>query len=279
MGLFYHKSSGEEVPGPKSLGERPGFSGPANQLDYGKDHGDTARRHVISSSTLGAAIEASVSKIEDVNGFLARHGGSPVKGNDKAAMLQAKKQAWVIVHNHIGNLWVGPSANNTAIGFIRSSLNATIKLLRSSKEDVLIGQVTSMLSPRGPMGPDAQKEWFLFASLVNQSLSKLVDKEGKVDRSAGIQFLMEASRNADLDIPHKPPDDKYPQRLTQIYAQLIGAIQTGNDIFAPKAALDHFMQLSSGTEFTRRTARTQGQQGLKKDDQSSKMNLSSDDLD
>lgn len=252
LGLSYTKSKGFSHSGPSHLGDRPDFSGEANQLEYGRAHGNTARRHVISSSTLGSAIESSVAEFEDIDAFLVRHGGEavPVKmGEEKAAALIARRQAWELVHNHLGNLWVGPSPINTAIGFIRGPINLLIHRLNSSADEVKLGEASqAVVKFTGPMDKNAQAEWRIFARVVVSRLTQFADSRGVLDRERALYDLIQFSRNADLDPPHEAPGPQYQERLRQVYAQIVGAIGTGHNIFTKGGTLDDFMALDAGTK-------------------------------
>jgi Domain of unknown function (DUF4157) len=251
LGLSYTKSKGFSHSGPSHLGDRPDFSGEANQLEYGRAHGNTARRHVISSSTLGSAIESSVAELDDIDGFLVRHGGEAVqvkRGEEKAAALVARRRAWELVHNHLGNLWVGPSPINTAIGFIRGPINLLIHRLNSSAGEVKLGEASqAVVKFTGPMDKNAQAEWRIFARVVVSRLTQFADPTGVLDRQRALDDLIQFSRNADLDPPHEAPGPQYQERLRQVYAQILGAIGTGHNIFTKGGTLDDFMALDAGT--------------------------------
>lgn len=251
-GYFFSKGRSGETTGPSTLGKRPGFSGDANRLEYGAEHGDTARRHVISSSTLGAAIESSEGTLQEINDFLRRHSRDVVEGTGKMAVLAARRQAWELVHNHVGNLWIGPSPINTAIGFIRSTINKALREVANSEDGVKVGTVIQMITPpQGPMDQAARTEWLNFALVLNARLVQLSDSRGTLHREHAIRFLLDASRNADLDVPQQNPGAEYQFRLRAIYAQILGTMITGDNIFRAGGTLDQFMALNAVTKVSR----------------------------
>jgi hypothetical protein len=108
--------------GPRGLGKRPGWRTDTRRAikSARKDTKGLAARHVISSSTLGLAIESLPDDLGVLNAWLRDHGHP---GNAPTP-LGAKQAIWNLVHNHAGNLWMGESEPNTAIGFIRDRLAA-----------------------------------------------------------------------------------------------------------------------------------------------------------
>ncbi|MEA3018021.1 MAG: hypothetical protein QOI38_2743, partial [Sphingomonadales bacterium] len=232
--LTYQKMN-INAPGPKTLGKRPAFKGEPNQLAYGKDFGGGARRHVISSSTLGEAIEASPAKDEEVKAFLDRHNA----GVGNASQLAARVAAWHLVHNHVGNLWVGPAPINTAIGFVRGPLQQVIDLLKSGPMKA-VDIAARIKPPQGPMNKEAQDEWAYFVTVASAVLIEEMDDDGYVEADETINFLTDVVRNADLDIPDVAGQD-YREKLTQIYLSLKNSKQI--NIFQINGALDQFMAL------------------------------------
>jgi hypothetical protein len=239
--LFKQKKVSFRSMGPRGLGRRPVFKGLAAKLKAGKKHGDTARRHVISSSTLGVAIENAGGTLQDVNAFLARNG---LKA--ETTLTAARVSAWHLVHNHTGNLWVGPSPINSAIGFIRAPIQEVVAALRKSAEEVSPAVITDALrAPQGPLNKQGRLEWTLFVEVVSAAIASEAGVSGLVRRDSVIEFLVECSRNADLDLPETTPGGSYFVTLRRIYALLLGAIQTGSNIFTPNGALDQFMKLKT----------------------------------
>lgn len=121
--------------GPKNLGNRPSFTSDViKQFPVGLGQ---HRRHIISSSTLGKAIEKGYeylkSKYTDnknqvlitLNEWLTRN-HETVKTTEYSAL----RAIWTHVHNHSGNIWVGDGKWNSAIGLIRSSLTSLLSRLR-----------------------------------------------------------------------------------------------------------------------------------------------------
>jgi hypothetical protein len=239
--LTYQKIN-VNMPGPKTLGKRPTFSGRANELKYGKKHGDTARRHIISSSTLGEAIEASEAPIESVRTFLQRH-GKAIGG--KTPLTAALRAAWELAHNHVGNLWVGPSPINTAIGFVRGPLNEAVRVLRASTAPVEAASIVSIVTkPSGPMSQDALQAHKDFVELVKVVLLEEADTDGFVEPVSTVEFLIDASRNADLDKPDTTSEEYY-RDLRVIYLALKSVKSSHVNIFEESGVLDAFMKLEA----------------------------------
>lgn len=122
--------------GPKNLGSRPTWF-PETTDDMPVGSGEH-RRHIISSSSLGRGIEKayeqlkvnvtdSNNRLEQLNQWLARH-----NGEKQTSEYSALRLIWQIVHNHQGNLWVGPGNWNSAIGFIRSPLAGVLEKLQGT---------------------------------------------------------------------------------------------------------------------------------------------------
>jgi hypothetical protein len=256
LGLSYSRRQVAGSTGPSTLGDRPNFTGDANKLQYGQKHGGTARRHVISSSTLGAAVEASQTTLAEINAFLQRHKQPAIvakAGEEAAALLHARRSVWELVHNHVGNLWVGPSPINTAIGFIRATLNRLIHRLASSEQPLKIGEAAQLvIKPSGPMDRHAQAQWQNFAAILNSVLPSYADaKTGALDPMSTQELLLHFTRNADLDAPQHLSGEAsavYMPRLRAIYAETLGAIMTSNSIFTEGGTLDKFMALDAGTK-------------------------------
>ena len=109
--------------GPKRLGMRPAWNRETRQHIQARrqDQEGLAARHVIASSTLGLGIERSTASFAQMTSWLVARGHTSPRSTE-----QARREIWIVVHNHAGNLWLGSAPANTAIGFIRSTLE-TIK--------------------------------------------------------------------------------------------------------------------------------------------------------
>lgn len=113
--------------GPKNMGTRPLFTTSVqNDLPVGFGQ---HRRHIISSSTLGTAIEKGYEDLKAAGGdtlgvlntWITSHGDAA-----QATQYAALRTIWTITHNNLGNLWVGDGPWNSSIGFIRGSFKVLL---------------------------------------------------------------------------------------------------------------------------------------------------------
>lgn len=244
LGLLWKRASGPSL-GPTKLGDRPAFKGAANQLD--RNPGE-ARRHVISSSTLGTAIERTPTSVIQVRAFLVRHqsalGGygleiPDVGGNLDLHLAHLRRVAWELVHNHVGNLWMGPTDENSAIGFMRSAVLKAKLMLQGKEAKVKKQEVLALIEqPQGPLDLAGQAAW----KRVFQQISDLIgaDDHGDVDSIQAVEMLTYIQRQLDVDMPPDSTSGTY-QTVGEIYAQLLAADEV--DLFASGGALDAFMKL------------------------------------
>ena len=224
--------------GPRRLGPRPVFAGDAASLEGGDGK---HRRHVISSSTLGRAIERSNAPLTLVNQFLQRHDGEQVTGTRTLDEQIAKRRAWVIVHNHCGNLWIGDGAANVAIGFIRSPLTAMSDQLRGRKELTIAHDDPDLQMPSAPIAktqPLRERHW-KYVSHVLTMLLKEATNEGRINREEAISISDEVIANCDLDLPPSR-NTEYFETVHKIYLDLV---DRPGIVFKRNGALDQFMKL------------------------------------
>ncbi len=110
------------IMGPKNMGARPAFT-TSVQSDLPVGLGEH-RRHIISSSTLGKAIEKGYEDLKAVGGDTLGALNTWITAQGHTAQTTeyaALRTIWTITHNNLGNLWVGDGAWNSSIGFIRGS--------------------------------------------------------------------------------------------------------------------------------------------------------------
>lgn len=101
----------------RNLGKRPGFSRYINlyrQSVREKTGEIVAARHVIPSHLLGYAAENLTEDVDELRDWIGKYGDVQVKSNSPRVL---KQEIWRILHNHTGNLWIGNSQDNSAIGF------------------------------------------------------------------------------------------------------------------------------------------------------------------
>jgi hypothetical protein len=235
--------------GPRGLGNRPTFTtGVTKLLELSKDESQ-ARRHVISSSTLGRAIELVPATLETLNAWLLRHGMSEQPSTASTMDVRAAKiRIWEHVHNHLGNLWVGPSMPNSAIGFIRGPILSAVEgarkhMAEKDSDTVPLDSLIELL-PKSPWRNN------LFANTWNNVRATLIEQlrnnavsGDQVDGVAAVALMVEWIRNADLDLPSDKLDKGYYIRLSSIYGRLMYPTE---ELFAEKGALDDFLGLGLG---------------------------------
>lgn len=262
--LLYRPLRGPQL-GPRTLGERPSFKGDANKIEIGEGQ---ARRHVISSSSLGWAIEKSLAgsdeldkqkKLQAVNGFLQRHGEQPYDtGNLEKDLAAASRQVWEKTHNHVGNLWLGETRFNSVRGFIRSTLRGEQKRLREISQNDPKAKVDiksiydNVVKPQGPgmQQAIATKLWEAVAKDLQDVLINQAGKEGQIMPELAINTLRDFERNADLDLPESDEqklveNQGYLTSIIEVYHDLMLAGPT-HDIFRVDGGLDRFLKLDVG---------------------------------
>ncbi|QMW06358.1 eCIS core domain-containing protein [Spirosoma foliorum] len=138
---------------PKNLGIRPAFIPVINEIRTStrnefQEEAETnekivlAARHVIPSHLLGHAAEKLEADLESMQDWIKKTLNKLEKkdpiligklGEEKTSNKQeCKRLIWKILHNHLGNLWVGDSLDNTAIGFLSGTIEKNIKTLCKS---------------------------------------------------------------------------------------------------------------------------------------------------
>lgn len=192
--------------GPRRLGERPKWSPQTSALI--RDKRGTAKglaaRHVIASSTLGAAIERSSASPSDMERWLELHDVLP-----PAKESELRRAIWTTVHNFAGNLWMGPTEANTAIGFIRDVLmGIRSKLQVTSQGAVDIAETRALINQRmvkGGQENERNRTW----NLLLGDLSAELNEFGQTGTHADVTDLIDMYyRNADID-PPTLVDDEY----------------------------------------------------------------------
>lgn len=271
-GELLSKKASWNSSGPTMLGKRPAWQGSALKI---KPQANKDRRHVLSSSSLGIAVEKVVRAalntsdapeyIEDIRGFLLDHG---VVLDAKATLQDAGRQAWVLLANHVGNLWMGPSDPNRVRGFIRAPLLDHAESLRSLNDEVIslaaaLGPVAEAAGPgmqrHAPKGRWGQIVAELTAYLAAESRKVGVatrSQSGTVSRQHAIVALEHFAKTADLDLPHteqhdygsRGPDEEYLSEIMDIYLELENPTIR---IFYQGGPLDRFMELDAAGELAK----------------------------
>lgn len=249
--------------GPRTLGDRPAW----NNDNKTKERGESqALRHVISSSTMGAAIERCQADPPVLRAWLERHGLPLPKEKGPLAIVRAKQSIWAHVHNHGGNLWMGSSPENSAVGFIRSHLlkamnNARRYMVDHECEQVPHARMTEWLPESfWKNNEEFQSTW----NEVIASLKAIMqpDQNQQVDGTMFIEAALDCLRSCDLDLP-PGQDENYFQKVNAVYAEIVGAC--GPDLFDKGGPLDQFLALS----LEQPAAESKRDGGKQKDDASS----------
>lgn len=149
------------IMGPKNMGARPAFT-TSVQSDLPVGLGEH-RRHIISSSTLGKAIEEGYEDLKAVGGDTlgALNTWITTQGHTaQTTEYAALRTIWTITHNNLGNLWVGDGAWNSSIGFIRGSFQQLLSdpALQGFGTVPVKDLVNEILKIKPPM-PALAKSW------------------------------------------------------------------------------------------------------------------------
>jgi hypothetical protein len=257
-GLLQRRVQGVPV-GPRTLGQRPAFSAQTQEAVPIQD--GEHRRHVISSSSLGAAIEDNPADLAAVNGWLQRHDLAIVQptNNGEMDLRNAKRRVWERVNDHPGNLWAGAGPVNTAIGFMRGPLMQMINdiraiLAQAANDDLPFPEVVAHVPAE--VGGAIGAHWNLVRTSLIAGLRGMStiqngqngmdvdvadnDHQRRINGTAAIELVLDYVRNCDLDTPPHMNGDYFGQ-LRAIYAQVISHQA---EIFANGGALDQFLQLN-----------------------------------
>jgi hypothetical protein len=190
--------------GPRRLGERPRWSSEtAEAVARARTGPGLAARHVLASSTLGLAIERSNAPLSELNAWLKEH-----RQDEHATDFAARRAIWSTVHNFAGNLWMGPTEANTAIGFVRPALLAVRTKIVDTVGGVDVKAVRSAVQSRyvtGGQDNERNRTWNLLLGDLDAELAAL----GDVAPRADVEDLVDMYyRNADID-PPALKDDEY----------------------------------------------------------------------
>ena len=233
--------------GPRGLGPRPIFT-PKTMAAVPIGEGEH-RRHVISSSTLGRAIEDSAGDFDAVRGFLERRDQAVFDptGNDALDLARVKRAAWAYVNNHIGNLWSGAGPVNIAIGFIRGPLTLTCNTLQEQRDQgqqdiALADPLFNVPLPQGiPAAGPGAAHWVYVTDILTETLNANANEE-HISLNDAIEIYRDVIMNCDLDRPQPLPavNTPYTIALHEIYL----ALRTPIAIFDAGGALDRFVNLN-----------------------------------
>ncbi|MCP2164033.1 hypothetical protein [Goodfellowiella coeruleoviolacea] len=266
-GVLDPKDSGKHM-GPTTLGDRPGFT--KDTLDEITIDSGEHRRHTISSSSLGKAIEQAgkESDLATLNDWLKRHGQPEVMdtGRPELDKRDAMRSIWEYAHNHTGNLWAGDGQQNTSLGFIRGPLLSSIESV-NKMADRPFGEHDQPL-PLDKVLDTLPKQKFENYNQSNQQsvqtwngvkdtlVERLTDAstvgpDGRrvIDPAEAVSLIRDSINHADVDFPqnqnpqnHIPAADnqRYYDGVRQVYGQMPFANSTFFDEGGP---LDNFLDL------------------------------------
>ena len=232
---------GRVVPhlGPETLGKRPGWTSEAKNVQAEKGH-DV--RHVVSSSSLGKAIETVPADLRTLNEWLATHNQPVVDRKDTpVARREAKIRIWRAAHNHIGNLFSGRPAPNRAAGLIRAPLLGLRRELEAESADELpVQKVMDAVRKLQPPFRGFEDDWTRIVSVLAAEIEEAAD-HGVVLRRSVTELLGEYAANTDFDLPSETLRPGYYDDLERIHADIVSPKA---NLFAPGGGLDHFMKLN-----------------------------------
>lgn len=126
----------------RKLGTRPGWGATVTNTRV-KGSG-LAARHVLPSHFLGWAVETwdiDASGLADWIGAAKKSAPAlfaEVHPPRHDSVLALKRYVWQILHNHPGNLWWGPSNDNTVIGFMAPFLETMLDDLSRREGDAAV---------------------------------------------------------------------------------------------------------------------------------------------
>jgi hypothetical protein len=201
--------------GPRRLGERPSWSPQTAALIRDKRGAakGMAARHVIASSTLGAAIERSSASPAEMRLWLQARDVTPPTEESRL-----RRAIWTTVHNFAGNLWMGPTQANTAIGFIRDVLMGIRSKLPMSQDGVDIAKTQALIRQRmveGGQDNERNRTWNLLLADLAAELDAYAPPVAREDVADLIDMYY---RNADID-PPTLVDDEY-GRVVKVWSLL-----------------------------------------------------------
>jgi hypothetical protein len=229
--------------GPANLGPRPTFT--AHTKHSVETAADENIRHIVSSSSLGKAIESAQAGFDDLNGWLSRH-AEPVRptGALDVDKRNAKVAIWKVVHNHRGNLFPGPGGSNQAAGLIRGPLLAVIESSIRGKEQSWIPLSEIKLPIKPQFGWKAFAEhWTLIIVDLQEELNRMAtdpQHPGSVPGHAAKSLIQQYVDNVDLDLPFTQMRPQYFEKLHAVYGDILLAPPT---MFQQGEPLDQFMAL------------------------------------
>ena len=228
--------------GPHNLGPPPRLATGARQA-VGPQPGEDAR-HVLSRSSLGAAIEKAQATLTVLNGWLLRHGDPaiPAKAPLELSEREARARIWGIAANHVGNLFPGPSDSNEAAGLIRGPLLYVANQLNGREAALVpLSDIKLPSQPQFPW-PEFAVHWKLIIEDLEAELKELATppQRNAVPGRAAKQLIEQYILNADVDLPFQQLRPGYYEKLVP----LIEAVKApGPTFFAMDGALDRFMAL------------------------------------
>jgi hypothetical protein len=228
----------ESPMGPRALGARPTFASGVKHVVQPEE--DENMRHVVSSSTLGKAIEKADAPLHVLNAWLQRHGVDPPAGSGALAVRAAKMRIWATVHNWTGNLFPGAGGSNQASGLLRGPLQAVIdtKIRGRENDEIPIAELKLPMAPRFSWR-DFAEHWRMVMADLSDDLHA-AGSNGRVRGDVAKALIEEYISNVDLDLPFHRLERGYYDELVRTYREIVAAPA---DLFGSRGPLDRFMEL------------------------------------
>jgi len=235
------------ITGPQNLGQRPGFSQqtqnavPVNQGQH--------RRHIIASGTLGLGIERAIVALQvqntpppqilaHLNTFLQRQ-NKP----QETSIAGAGRAIWVLVNDHVGNLWAGDSLWNMAIGFVRGPLIGMAENLNQA-QNYTIMQILADLNAIRPNFQFLQDQWKELITVVHQRINIAAKGTLLVTGADVVSILLETVSNCDLDIPQPANNGAINSQYFENLMLIYNRIKAGDQyMFEVNGYLDMYLNL------------------------------------
>jgi hypothetical protein len=225
--------------GPTNLGPRPRLQAAVRAAVRPQQEEDA--RHVLSSSSLGLAIQNAPATLARLNGWLGDHGGNAVDSSNPLADREARRRIWDIAANHTGNLFPGPAGSNEAAGLIRGPLKYVAERLNGRENEAV--PLSDIRLPTQPQftWPEFDVHWRLIVEDLDAELKQLAGPHGNtVPGGMAKELIQEYIENADVDLPFQQLRPGYYEKLVPLIAAVR---QPDATFFAANGALHYFMTL------------------------------------
>jgi hypothetical protein len=211
------------------------------------------RRHVIPSHILGQATARSTSPLAEINKFNERWSGQASESED------ARATSYRILHNNLGNLWIGGGGENSAIGFIQSTMfgiSDSIVKMADLDGNVALNEVfDEMKSKAQPTFSKWQKFQIAWDSIitVTTGLLESIAKDGRVNVVDTADVFTDIANSCALDLPASaltPPE--YSQKAIELFE----AMHKEGRHHEVNGTFDQFMKMTPQNAGTKRSGKS-----------------------